>query len=272
MRIAVISDEISDDLDEAVQLGSLLGIKTFELRWVRMPGTFRRRRVGELSDEEAIALATTARQHGVTISAISPGLLYSHWGDAAAVDEQMARLERSFHLAGLLGARDVTIQSFLPPEGQGNSVCPAAVIDILAQAAERAQAAGFRLRLKNTPDCYADTGAHTASIVHAVRSPALGVSWDPCHAARAGENAICDGYPWIAPFVQDVRVKDQEQRADLGFEYTILAQGGMDWPAQLRALARDGYQGTVTLGAQLEPRLFSTLHSLQALERLLASV
>jgi hypothetical protein len=39
-----------------------------------------------------------------------------------------------------------------------------------------------------------------------------------------------------------------------------------------QALARDGYQGTITLGAQLEPRVLSTMQSVEALWRLLDGV
>lgn len=272
MRIAVVSDEISDDLEEAVQLGSLLQVGAYELRWVRLPGEFRRRRVGELSMEEAGAAAEVIQRGGASVSAIAPGLFNTPWGDAGALDAQMARLKRSIELAEALRAHEIVVHGFLPPEGRRNGVCPPAVIETLAHAAERARAAGTRLLLRNMCGTYADTGAHTAAIVHAVHSEALGVSWDPCHAARMGEAAISEGYEWVAPFVGDVRVKDQAERPDLGFEYTVLAQGSMDWPAQLRALARDGYQGMVTLGTRLEPPLLNTMHSLEALRKLLKSL
>ena len=271
MRVAVVSDEISNDLEEAIQLGLLLGVTVYKLRWVRLPGTFQRRRVGELSDEEATSLAEVARRHQVTISAISPGLFLGPWREDGVVG-QAAHLERALEIAEALGTRDIIIHGFLPPEGRRNGVCPSGVLETLGYAAERAQAAGFRLLLRNIPGSYADTGAHTASIVHAVRSEALGVSWDPCHAARAGECAICEGYDWVAPFVRDVWVRDQEQRNELGYEYTGLAQGSMDWPAQFQALARDGFQGTLTLDTQLEPRVLSTVQGLEALRRLVAGV
>uniref|UniRef100_UPI0026030B26 sugar phosphate isomerase/epimerase family protein n=1 Tax=Desulfovibrio sp. TaxID=885 RepID=UPI0026030B26 len=153
-----------------------------------------------------------------------------------------------------------------------NGVCPPEVVAALRQAAELAVAAGIQLLIRNAPECYTDTGAHTASIVHAVSSPALGASWDPCHAVRAGEQDICAGYEWLLPFVRDVCIKDQEQREELGYEYTVMAEGSMAWSAQLRALLRDGFQGTATLGSQLEPRLLNTMHSLDALQKLLRQV
>lgn len=268
MRISVVSDEISDDFEEAVQLGLRLGVDTYELRWLRPAGSFLRRRVGELSDGEALALAGVAEQHGAVISAIAPGVFQSPW-DGGAVEAQMSRLERAFHIADTLRVRSIVVHSFQPPDGRRSGICPPGVIDALSLAARRAEAAGFRLLLKNSADCYADTGVHTAAVVHAVHSDALGVSWDPCHACRLGEDATGDGYGWVAPFVRDVRIKDQAQSNGRGFEYTVLAQGTMDWPAQLRALAGDGYRGTMTLGAQMEPRLLTTMHSLDALRRLL---
>ncbi len=269
MRISVVSDEISDDLEEAIELGQRLGVNTYELRWVRPAGSLARRRVGDLSDAEALALAGVAERHGAAISAIAPGLFQCRWDGNGAVEGQMSRLERAFRIAELLRARTIIVHSFQPPDGQRNGICPPGVIDALALAARRAESAGFRLLLKNSGDCYADTGAHTAAIVHAVHSDALGVSWDPCHASRLGEDAVGGGYAWVAPFVRDVRVKDQVWVEGLGFDYAVLAQGSMDWPAQLRALAGDGYRGTMTLGAQMEPRLLTTMQSLEALRRLL---
>ncbi len=272
MRIAVLSDQLSDDLEEAIQLGLLLELDTYELRWVRPPGALRIRRVGELSEDEASVLGGIVRRHGVTVSAISPGLFRSWWSNGIHSEGQLRLLERCFHLAKALETRDIIIHGFLPPEGRRNGICPPSVIAILTQAAERAERAGLRLLLRNAPDCYSDTGAHTASIVHAVHMDALGVSWDPCHAVRAGENAICEGYEWVSPFVRDVCVKDQKPGDGLGFEDVVVAEGSMDWRAQLQALARDHYQGTITLGSQVEPRLLSTMHSLEALRKLLREV
>lgn len=269
MRISVVSDEISDDFEEAVELGLRLGVNTYELRWLRPAGTFQRRRVGDLADAEAQAVARAAERRGAAVSAIAPGLFQCPWGGPSVVEAQMSRLERALHIAELLRARSIVVHSFQPPSGRRNGICPPGVIDALGEAARRAEAAGFRLLLKNSGDCYADIGAHTAALVHAVHSDALGVSWDPCHASRLGEDATGDGYAWVAPFVRDVRIKDQAQRDGLGFEYTLLAQGTMDWPSQLRALAGDGYRGTMTVGAQMEPRLLSTMHTLEALRRLL---
>ena len=268
MRIAVISDQLSDDLEEAIQIGTLLELNTYELRWVRPPGGLRIRRIGELADSDATSLAAAARRYGATFSAISTDLFHSRWVSDELADH-LHRLERFLRLAELFGAQNIVVHGFLPPEGRRNGVCPPGVIDALGQATKRAQEAGFRLLLRNASDSYADTGAHTASIVHAVHSPGLGVSWDPCQAARVGERAISDGYEWVAPFVGDVSVRDQVWREGLGFEYATLGEGDMEWLAQLRALIRDGYQGTITLGSQLEPRLLSTLHSLETLRKLL---
>lgn len=241
----------------------------YELRWLRRPGAWGRQRVGELSDEAACAVAEVAARRGVAISALSPGLFHSVWSDASELEGQMARLERCLRLAEILGTTQIVVYGFLPPAGRRNGVCPPQLLEVLSQAAGRASAAGMRLLLRNAPDCYCDSGAHTGSVVHAVRAPALGVSWDPCHAARVGERAICEGYEWVAPFVCDVRVRDQRQQDELGYEYTVLDQGCMDWPGQLRALVADGYQGTVTVDSPLEPRLLNTLHNLEALRGLL---
>jgi len=272
MRIAVISDQLSDDLEEAFQLGELLGVNAFELRWLRPPGSLRLRRVSELSDEDAEGLAAAAKRHGASVSAISAGLFRHRWDNRMEFAVHMQSLQRALHVARIFGAPHVIIHGFLLVGEHRNGVCPPGVVDALGQAAELAAADGAMLLIRNAPDCYTDSGAHTASIVHAVHSPALGVSWDPCHAVRAGEEDICAGYEWLLPFVRDVCIKDQERREGLGYEYTVMAEGTMDWPAQLRALIRDGFQGTATLGSQVEPRLLNTMHSLDALHKLLRQV
>lgn len=272
MRIAVVSDEISDDFEEAVQLGLLLGVENYELRWVRPPTGLRRRRIGDISEDDAATLGNAAARHGAAVTSISPGLFYSRWDDPFQLQAQMLRFEHTLRLAQALRTRDVIIHGFLPPEGRRNGVCPPQAIDALGHAALRAKEEGLRLLLRNTSGSYADSGAHTASIVNAVRCDALGISWDPCHAARAGETVVTDGYEWVAPYVYDVRVKDQVQSDEHGYEYTVLAQGTIDWPAQLKALGQNHYTGTMTLGAQTEPRLLSTMHSLDALRKLLRKI
>ncbi|MGQ9681871.1 MAG: sugar phosphate isomerase/epimerase family protein [Anaerolineae bacterium] len=269
MRIAVVSDEISDDFEEAVQLGLLLGVDSYELRWVRPPTGLRRRRIGDVSEDDGVTLYNAAARQGASISAISPGLFYSRWDDLLQLQTQMMRFEHALRLAHALHARDIIIHGFMPPDGRRNGVCPAQAIDVLAHAAERAKEEDLRLLLRNTSGSYADTAAHTASIVNAVRSDALAISWDPCHAVRAGDTVISEAYEWVAPHVEDIRVKDQIQSDEHGYEYTVLTQGTIDWVAQLKIITQGRYVGTMTLGAQTEPRLLSTMHSLDALRKLL---
>ena len=161
---------------------------------------------------------------------------------------QPALLERAIARAKDFGTDKVRIFSFMRVDK------PPTVFDRVARelskAAETAKRENIRLVLENENSCNVATGAEAAAMLHAVKSPALGLNWDPGNAYAAGETRpYPDGYARLdKKRIWHMHLKDA-QPDPKGGESTWRPIGGgkIDYLGQFRALVRDGYTGTMSL-------------------------
>jgi sugar phosphate isomerase/epimerase len=285
MNIALVTDELSADPQTALELASEWGIRHVELR-----GYFTDR-VPMLSTYQSQRLRRLIATHGVTVTAISPGLFkipypaetpstsnlgwmdrsfFQHWADSRTVLDHHLRelLPASIDFALEFGAGFIIAFSF-HRAGRPGGPAPRPVIDTLAAAAEKVHAAGLTLLIETEEGFWADTGARSAALLHAVGHPALALNWDPANSFCEGDCPYPDGYAYVRGFVRNVHFKDARRFAD--GRCAFVAEGEVDWQGQIRALIADGYEGYITLEPHLEPMVPATREALERLRGLIAS-
>ncbi|MDR7555562.1 MAG: sugar phosphate isomerase/epimerase family protein [Armatimonadota bacterium] len=283
MKLAVVTDELSDDLETALELAAELGLRHVELRGVGG------RRVPRLDPYWRRRLPQLLARFRVEVVAISPGLFkiplptpvpegfqVLRWQDreesarerrqeALLADHRTRLLEESLAFAQELGCRVVV--TFGIVKTPGVTFMPQTVVEVLAEAASTAQRAGIVLALENEHICWADTGARTAALVRQIGSPALRVNWDPGNALAAGERPYPDGYAAVRGLVAHVHVKDARRAAPDTVEWTV--DGDIDWAAQLRALRDDGYEGAISIETHVRPKVAGVRATLRRVQEAL---
>ena len=252
MRLCIITDEISQDLDHALDVCDDEGVSTVELRAVG------RANIVSHDDDNVEKIKATIDRRGFRVGAIASPFLKCHLhGDgapqgaihfaaSASREEQWAILERSFELARLFEAPLVRTFSFwrVPdPEDVRDEVA-----GVIAEAAKRTEAAGLLLGIENEHACNLATGAETRWVLDRVPSPALGVIWDPGNEAVMDSEPFPGGYDQVRVRVIHVHLKD----ADEGGNWTKVGTGIIDYAGQFRALAEDGYTGLLSLETHYE--------------------
>jgi sugar phosphate isomerase/epimerase len=284
MDIALVTDELSADPQTALELATEWGIRHVELR-----GYFTDR-VPLLSAYQRQRLRRLVAAHGVTVTAISPGLFkipypaetppysnlgwmdhsfHQQWADSrAALDHHLRELlPASIDFALEFGAGFIVAFSFHRAGGPGGSA-PRPVVEALAAAAEKVHAAGLTLLIETEEGFWADTGARSAALVRAVGHPALAINWDPANSFCEGDRPYPDGYSHVRTMVRNVHFKDARRFAD--GRCAFVADGEVDWQGQIRALIADGYRGCITLEPHLEPMLPAMRKALERLRALIA--
>jgi sugar phosphate isomerase/epimerase len=162
------------------------------------------------------------------------------------ISQQNALLERAIARAKDFGTDKVRIFSFL------RVTDPKAVFDRVAKELERtaeiAQREGIRLVLENEFSCNVGTGAEGAAMLAAVKSPALGLNWDPGNAYDAGENPFPNGYDLLdKKRIWHMHLKDAAPDPKGGTSWMPIGSGKIDYVGQFRALVKNGYEGTMSL-------------------------
>ena len=252
MRLSIITDEISQDLDSALEVCEDVGVRTVELRAIGGANVVSH-------DQSSLQwIMTTLEDKGFDVCAISSPFLKCHlYGDGtpqgamhfaspASREEQWDVVERALNVARLLGAPVVRAFSFwrVPDPASVRRE----VVRALVQAVERAHEAGLRLGLENEHECNVGTGAEAGWVLDRIPSPSFGLVWDPGNEAMMGSKPFPGGYSHVRGRVSHVHLKDVDNEAN----WTKVGTGTIDYLGQLRALAEDGYAGALSLETHYE--------------------
>ena len=254
-KLGVITDEITQEFEQA-----LLWAKGFGLNWVELRFLWGKY-VMDLPTDEVKRAKDLLGKHNLKVSVIDspyfktllPGT-ESKFAEgkpdplqSGDFSQQNAILERAIARAKDFGTDKVRIFAFL------RVADPHTVFDRVAKELERtaaiAQREGIRLVLENEFSCNVATGEESAAMLKMVQSPALGANWDPGNAYDAGETPYPNGYDALdKKRLWHMHLKDAAPGAKPGeSQWMPIGSGKIDFVGQFRALIRDGYEGTMSL-------------------------
>jgi sugar phosphate isomerase/epimerase len=265
-QLAVITDEIAADLETALPVAQELGLSLVELNNVGQ------KNVADLSPAERERAREQIEAAGMRVVAVGPpcfkacvldGVPVAQVGENPVFREHMATLERAALAAQAFGAGLVRVFSFrrsgiaglgnpsprLPEGGALPEPILERIVEGLRIACGVAAAAGVTLALENVRSCWGNTGVNSRRILDAVGSPYLKAIWDPGNDYVSGGVPYPEGYEAVKPYVAHVHLKDAKV-VDPGTGLTAwecVGEGEVNLPEQMAALARDGYDGVVSL-------------------------
>ena len=276
MRLSVITDGISRDLDHALAVMADHGLREAELQYVRTAEGDRE--VGDLSDgdrrkvREALAaremrvpcisrhlfagqVMATARpgdeEHTRHMEALRRCIAFAHeLADLSPANEPpLVRIMTGRKEAILFGAHGAEVWNVA--HGAWDAQLP-----LVAPAVDLARREGVRLAVETGNGTMVNS-CHTARrlIDDLDAAGVLGVLWDPANNRWCKENPL-EGYAAIRDHLLHVHIKDvhaDPPRAML--EVRPLGEGelGPHLPAIAQALRADGYKGAVSYESVFHP-------------------
>lgn len=274
-KLGIISDEITQDLEQALKFLDQYSLHYVELRemW--------QKNIMSLSKQELARAREMIRAHNLTVSDIgSPVYKYNIPNMPARPEkrdtfranftEQDSEdlLKRSFELAHYFGTPKVRVFSYwrVPDPTKAYPY----VREKLAHAADLAGKNGILLVLENEHECNVGTGAELAHILDDIRSPHLRGNWDPGNDVMLGEVPYPNGYELVRGKFAHVHVKDVRKDPVTGkLKWAPVGGGIIDWKGQFQALLDDHYDGTMSLETHYRRpdgnRMESTRESLEGL-------
>ena len=287
MKLTVVTDEISADLETALELAQTWGLDGVELRGIG------KQRYPNVSDFWLARVPELVTEFNLPVVALSPGLFKIPYPYPPSTATRVLRWEDElvfqryrtaeglvrFHLeeflpktitaARQLGAHIIVAFSFDRGDGvPPTAPVPEAVIDALKEAARLVQAAGLTLAIEVEHICWGDIGSRTAEIIRRVDNPAIGINWDPANAYRAGADfPYPEGYEAVRDLIRHVHYKDaaivNSETGERGFVFA----GAVDWPGQIRALLRDGYDGYMSIETHARPKVEMARRSIEQVRK-----
>ena len=258
MQLGVITDEISQDFEHALDVMREYGVTGAELRglWGANIADLTREQVSRAKDAlnergmTVIGLATPFYKCDLQDEADDEPAGPLHLAAPRGLEKQMELLARCIELADLFETRLLRVFTFwrkaaLTPELEER------IVDAFDDPVNLAAQRGVTLTLENEHSCYIGTGAETARLLSEFESKNFRACWDPGNAFAAGETPFPGGYDEVKSYVAHVHVKDARivQTAEHGpqAQWCVVGEGEIDWSGQIAALRRDGYSGWLSL-------------------------
>ncbi len=261
MKLSVITDEISQDFEHALDVMLEYGVKGAELRGLW--GT----NIADLNSEQVARAKAALLERGMTATCLATPVFKCdldedtasiegpmHLARARNLSEQITLLRRCAALAHEFGTDLIRVFAFW----RKRELTPQVEDRIVAAFDEPARVAleeGITLVLENEHACLLGTGAETGRVLSRIDSPQIRACWDPGNAFFAGEKAFPDGYEEIKPFLAHVHVKDAVMDVDGKTPlWCVIGEGKIDYTAHFDALRRDGYKGWISLETHYIPQ------------------
>jgi sugar phosphate isomerase/epimerase len=256
-KIAIISDEISQDFDYACSLIS----EEFELQWVELRSLWGKNLL-TLDEAELSEAETILAKYDLHVTSIASPLFKVDWPDAPrsrfspsndsfhatfGFDQQPDVLERSIALARRFQTDRVRCFDFWRLDDA--KPYREAIDATLLEAAGICGKQGILLILENEFACNTATGREAASTLAAVDSPHFMLNWDPGNAVMAGE---LDAFPVAWNFLPKQRIghchcKNATKDSSGNIQWAPPGTGYVNWADQFTALASAGYPHTISL-------------------------
>jgi L-ribulose-5-phosphate 3-epimerase len=280
-KLGIITDEISDDLAEALDFITHYSLGYCEVREIWQ------KNVMSLSPDELNRAKSLIVGRGLRVSSIASPIFkyplpempaqpqdalvfHSNYTDRDSAD----LLRRSFDIAHFFGTEKIRVFTYWRvPEPE--KAYPY-VRDRLAKAAELAARHGITLMIENEYDLNVGTAKELGRILRDVNSPHLRANWDLANAAMMNDVPYPDGYKEVAGLISHVHVKDVKRDPSSGqLVWAPVGSGIIDWPGQLQALREAQYQGTLSIETHFRPNgdaLKNVRASVEGLQKILRSL
>ena len=269
LTLCVITDEVSQSLDDGLAFACAEGIRSIDLRVIDG------RNVLALSRGELASAAQRIQAAGLRVACIcTPLLKWRAPGKPAGVEGDQFGFElgdqpangvyaRAFQAAEILGARNLRIFSYLAYEGYRIDDLRAPIDDLLLLA-ERFD---MKLHVENEGVCNIAGFDELEALVTAYRHPRLRALPDIANAYRKALAPSAPALARLLPFTDILHLKDYSHA-----RRCFVALGEGDIPlAALLAATLPAHEGPLTLTiethAASEP-LATTRRSLDALRRM----
>ena len=276
VHISVIADEIDEDLAHDAEFLKSFGVKFAEIRTIW--GKYNTEQpIEKIREARSILDAAQIKTSVVGTAFFRIPLPPDNAAGQAILDKQWKLLNDAMDRAEILGTDKLRTFAFMSPKtGETTEHDYARIYELLNEAGQRAKARNVKLAIENLGGSCVSKGADSAKMLQAVKSPNVGLTWDPNNAAESGEKPFPDGYRLLDPArIYNVHIRDFRHTPDGKVEWMAVGEGEADNLGQIRSLLKDGYKGTFTLETHYKSpkgKEFATRTSLTGLLKVVAAV
>lgn len=236
-KLGVITDEISQNVEDAIRIAKRYGLDGLELRSVDG------KQLHRLGDRRLDEIAAMIRDAGLSVCGLSTPVFKCNLHNKEEVAAHHRMLRRYAELARRFGTGILRGFSFWANRDDYRTAFPGIVRE-LQHTVPVLEEFGVRLALEADPSVYATNGTKVAALVSEAANPRIRALYDPGNDLwdPDGETPYPDGYEALQGQICHIHVKDAV-RENGKTEAVAIGRGEVGYDRLLARLAEDGYDG-----------------------------
>ncbi|MBQ4517945.1 MAG: sugar phosphate isomerase/epimerase [Clostridia bacterium] len=245
-KLGIITDEVSQDFEEALQFAQKNKLDCVELRsaWEKNPFQY--------DEEDFQRIAGLLKQYEMPLLCISSPLFKCDFYNPEERKEHLEGLKRLLAHKDLLGFTMIRCFDFYLKEGM--PVSHEQIKEAFAEPIALCKAAGVTLVLECEPSTHSGNCETTAATIRAVGSETLRGVYEPGNVLFSGTDEVPfpQGYERMKDVFAHVHIKDAKE-IDGKMQGVCVGTGLVDYPGIIQEFIDSGYEGALIFEPHYKP-------------------
>ncbi len=247
-KLGVISDEVSQEFQEVVDMATEFDLDSIEIRsvWEKPPQ--------DLTEEDVKRMKEILAGADLQIIGVASPFFKCDIDDPDARKEHIQILRDCIDIAHQFDAR--IIRTFVFWETGQTEERWQELLDSYEEPVRIAEREDVVLGLENEASTSLATALLTERFIRDINLPQVRAIWDPANEAHAkdGEKPFPDAYQRLRPLMVHGHIKDAGEDENGEMTSVPVGDGVIGWQDQLQAYVDDGYEGHLTLETHWRPK------------------
>jgi sugar phosphate isomerase/epimerase len=247
-KLAVISDEVSQDFQTVVNVAAEYKLNGVEIRsvWDKPPQ--------DLSDEDMAKMKGILDAAGIEVAGIASPFFKCDIDNEQERCEHLDILRKCIKMAHFFGTNIVRGFAFWKT-GRTEELWDT-ILEYYVEPVKIAESEGIFIGLENESSTSLYNAKLTARFIDDVDSPNVRAIWDPANEtyAEGGETPYPDAYNRLKAKMIHCHAKDSAPGPEGKLESVPVGTGIVDWKGQMKELLDSGYEGYLSLETHWRPK------------------
>jgi sugar phosphate isomerase/epimerase len=247
-KLAVISDEVSQDFQTVVNVASEYKLNGIEIRsvWDKPPQ--------DLNDDDMSKMKKMLDAAGLEIAGIASPFYKCDIDNAQERREHLEILRKCVKMAHFFDTNIIRGFTFWKTESTEKNW--ERILESYNEPVKIAESEDVIIGIENESSTSMYNAKLTAKFLDDINSPNVMSIWDPANETYAedGEKPFPDAYNRLKPKMIHCHAKDSAPGESGELESVPVGTGIIDWKGQLKELLDSGYKGYLSLETHWRPK------------------
>ena len=247
-KLAVISDEVSQDFQTVVNVSAEYKLNGVEIRsvWDKPPQ--------DLSKEDMARMKSILEEAGLEVAGIASPFFKCEIDNKQERREHLEILKKCIQMAHFFGTNIVRGFTFWNT-GRTEAVWDR-ILEYYREPVRIIESEGVFIGVENESSTSVATARLLEKFLADVGSPNVKAIWDAANEAHAeeGETPYPDAFNRVKANMIHCHAKDAAPDADGKIESVPVGTGIIDWKGQIKELLDSGYKGYLSLETHWRPK------------------